>query len=504
MSRLHARVGTLAHVAAALVTAALVAAPIASAAPGAPSASPAAATPPKPMASASAAPSTASAPAPTPMAAPPTGMPSGDDEDDGQQAMPAGHPATGAAQGEAGPGMQPPRVPRDQSGASASVPAGTIEAVVLDGADKPLAHVPVMVSLLRQSVAQGDTRSMRTELSDANGVARFPGLSSTSDWSYQVKVQNQASEPNAMATYSTPPFNLISGAGWSVRIHRFPVTTHIDELIAAFEIAVASLEIREDAIDVSMEFNLVNLSPKAWSLGTGLDLALPSGFKGLRAAETMDELKVDSIEGKGARWTGAFAPGQWTVQYDFKLPYDGEPGYDVDLDMPPRVLNAAVRVAGRKGTQVKVDGFDAPREDIAPNGARFMTSMKRGDPQHPIGRLSVHVSGLPEPGPEKWVAILIGLGGLLAGIYALARVKPESAAPPPVRKRMRERILEDLVALEKAHRAGEVGPKGYAIERAKLVDAIADTLADGGGVLPSAGQGASDPKKKGKPSAAEA
>jgi hypothetical protein len=358
------------------------------------------------------------------------------------------------------------------------VPASTVDAVVLDENDQPIANVPVTLSLLRQSVAQGDTRTMRTETSDAAGHVRFSGLQTTSDWSYQVKVQAQA-EANATATYGSPAFNLMGNTGWMVRIHRFPVTTRFEDLIAGFEFVVASLDIREDAIEVGMEFNLVNLSPKAWSLGSGLDLGLPTGFKGLRASETMDDLKVEPIEGKGAHWTGAFPPGQWTVQYDFKLPYDGESGYDVELPMPSRVLNAAVRVAGRKGTVVRVDGFDAPKEDIAPNGARFLTAMKRGDPNNPIQRLSIHVTGLPEPGPEKWAAILIGLGGLLAGIYALARVSPESAAPAPIRKRMRNRLLEDIVALEKAHRAGEVGPKGYAAERARLLAAIADTLIEG-------------------------
>lgn len=462
------------------------------AAPTAPSAS----APPAPTAAAAAsAPTppaaTASAPGPAPWgsakvapaeAPPMPPMPGMGGEPEGDPRLPPGHPATGAPGAAGAPGGQEnpnlPRIPRDTSGPASSVPASTIDAVVLDENDKPIANVPVTLALLRQSVAQGDSRDMKTATSDAKGFVRFSGLQTTSDWSYQIKVSAQA-EANATATYATPPFNLMGNTGWMVRIHRFPVTTRFEDLIAGFEFVVASLDIREDAIEVAMEFNLVNLSPKAWSLGSGLELGLPTGFRGLRAAETMDDLKVEPIEGKGSRWTGAFPPGQWTVQYDFKLPYDGEAAYDVDLPLPSRVLNAAVRVAGRKGTLVRVDGFDPPKEDIAPNGARFLTAMKRGDPNNPIMRLSIHVSGLPEPGPEKWVAILIGLGGLLAGIFALARVSPESAAPAPIRKRMRERLLADIVALEKAHRAGEVGPKGYAAERERLLAAIADTLLEG-------------------------
>jgi hypothetical protein len=374
--------------------------------------------------------------------------------------------------------MQLPRVPQDTSGGSTAVPVGTVEATVLDENDKPLAGVPVILTLKRESVAQGETRSTRTETSDANGLVRFAGLSTTSDWVYQVKVTGQAADPNATATYAVPQFNLPTTAGFVVRIHRFPVVTRVEDLVAAFEFAVASLEFREDGVDVSMEFNFVNLSPKAWSLGQGLDVNLPNGFRGLRAAEGFDNVAVTSIEGKGARWNGAFPPGQWVVQYDFKIPYEGEPSLDVDLELPPRVLNGVVRVAGRKGTQLRVDGFDAPREEIAPNGARFLTAVRRGDPNNPIGKLSIHVTGLPEPGPEKWISIAIGLIGLVGGIFALARVKPESAAPAPMREKRREQLLADLVTLEKARRDGEVGPKAYAEERARLLDGIADTLAD--------------------------
>lgn len=399
-------------------------------------------------------------------------------------ALPPGHPPTGAQGAPQGgqpgqPGMpQLPRVPQDMSGGSMALPPGTIEATVLDENDKPLADVPVMLSLLRSSVAQGETRTTRSANSDANGVVRFSGLQSTSDWVYQVKVIGQGADPSATATYSTPQFNLIPSGGWVVRIHRFPVTTRMEDLIAAFEIVVASLEFREDGVDVSMEFNLMNLSPKAWSLGQGMDLPLPNGFRGLRAAEGSDNVVVTAMEGKGARWAGAFPPGQWVVQYDFKVPYEGESSVDVDIDLPPRVLNAAVRVAGRKGTQLRVDGFDAPREEIAPNGARFLTALRRGDPNTPIGKMSIHVTGLPEPGPEKWAAIAVGLAGLLAGIFALARVTPESAAPAPLRAIRREQLLGELVTLERARRGGEVGPKAYAEERARLLDGIADTLAD--------------------------
>jgi hypothetical protein len=432
----------------------------------------------------SASPSASAAQAPT--AAMPPGHPQVDGmgDDEGGEGLPPGHPptmggASGGGGGEAMPGgMQLPRVPRDASSPDARVPAGTIEATILDENDKPLANVPVVLSVLRQSVAQGDSRSMQQGTTDAEGRVRWTGLARTSDWSYQVKVSNRGTEPNATATFAVPPFNLPNEAGWRVALHRFPVTTSLDGLIAAIEFSAASFDIREDAIEVTLEYQVVNLSPKAWSLGTGLELSLPPGFKGVRAAETMDELTVSPVEGKGVRWTGAFPPGQWTVQYDFKLPYDGEPGYDVDLELPPRVLNAAVRVAGRKGTQLRVDGFDPPRDEIATNGARFLTAVKRADPQNAIKHLSVHVSGLPEPGPEKWAAIAIGLVGLLAGIYALSRVTPESAAPLPVRENRRKQLLEELVTLEKAHRAGDVGPKAYARERARLLDAIADTLVD--------------------------
>jgi len=48
----------------------------------------------------------------------------------------------------------------------------------------------------------------------------------------------------------------------------------------------------------------------------------------------------------------------------------------------------------------------------------------------------------------------------------------------------RQRLLEDLEDLERAHLSGEVGPKTYERARRELVDAIARTLDRGGAETP--------------------
>jgi hypothetical protein len=92
--------------------------------------------------------------------------------------------------------------------------------------------------------------------------------------------------------------------------------------------------------------------------------------------------------------------------------------------------------------------------------------------------LTIHVRGIPTAGNERWLVTGLALGAAAIGFYFSRREPPkadrsESAA---ARKRARKTMLAELVELERAHRAGEVGPKAYARERAKLVDAIADTL----------------------------
>ena len=91
-----------------------------------------------------------------------------------------------------------------------------------------------------------------------------------------------------------------------------------------------------------------------------------------------------------------------------------------------------------------------------------------------MGTLDVTLSGLPTPGPGRWIAVALAVLALGAGIFSSASAA--AAIDDDARQDMvdaREALLSELVALERAHKDGSVGPRTYARVRASLLDALA-------------------------------
>lgn len=412
-------------------------------------------------------------------------LPSGHHEPGEDEELPPGHPDLpqghpDVPQEEDQGGVQMPKIPQDSANPDASVPVGGIVATIRDENDKPVANLPVVLAIVRSSVPEGEARSTQMATTDADGTVRFTELKKGSGWSYRVNVSAAAPEdPSATATYGSEPFNLPLDRGFRVVVHRFPVTTQFDKLLAAVEGADTILELRDDVIEVQQMFEVINADKATWALGKGLTLALPKGFKGLRSADAMEDHQVTPIEGVGAKWTGSFPPGRSRVAYEFKIPYDGEASFDADIELPPRVLAARVRIPTRRGMTMNVDGFPPSRIEASGNGVKVLSTLRQStSPKDDIRILHVHVGGIPTEGPERWIATAAGLAAAAAGIV-LARRKPppsDRKATARVRARKRQEILDEIVALERAHKAGEVGPNAFARERAKLVDQLADAL----------------------------
>lgn len=400
-------------------------------------------------------------------------------------ALPPGHPNVGGDLPAGHPSVEPdedsmfPKIPRDESREDAAVPAGSIVVNVRDANDQPIANEVVSLGILRTSVPEGEARSKQTAVTDAAGIARFADLKKGSGWAYRATVVASAPEdPSAIASYGSDPFQLPLDKGWSVVLHKFPVTTSIDQLLAAVEGVDTIVEVKDDVIEVQQVFDVINAGATTWSLGKGLVLSLPKGFKGLRSPEGMGDQQVVGLDDVGARWTGSFPPGRSRVVYDFKVPYEGSDTVDLSLETPPRVLAARVRTPTKKGMSLEVEGFPPAREEATATGVKVLSTIRQGSPQEPIRSIRIHVRGLPTAGPERPFAILGALAAVVLGLFFAFRAPPASdrRASAAARRRLRDTLLEELALLEKAHRAGEVGPKAYARERAKLVDMIADTL----------------------------
>ncbi len=429
----------------------------------------------KPSASAPVAPSTSASgagsvqppgsPVPSGMPMPPNLPP--------QQQMPPGHPDVG---NEADEGM--PNVPRDIAMPDASLPNGTIIATIKDEVDKPIPKAAFKLISNRMSVSEGEKRDTVDAVTDDKGEFRFDNVKVGSNWSYTISViATDPTDSAAFARYVSEPFMLPLSGGFRVTVHRFPVSSKIDKLLAAVEGVDTVIEVRDDQIEVSQMFEIVNAGTTTWSLGAGLNLELPKGFKAVRAAETNDDHTAVGTD-TGVRWAGSFGPGRSQLTYDYKVTYEGEPSVDLEIQLPPRVLASRVRIAVRKGMELAVDGFPPTSVETLGSGMKLLSTVKQGSPQDELKTLRIHIKGLPTQGNDRWLVTSAALAAAALGIW-FSRREPaavDRAATAAARKRLRKHLLAELVELERGHTAGQIGPKAYARERTKMLDAIADTL----------------------------
>src|SRR5262245_22411977 len=97
--------------------------------------------------------------------------------------LPPGHPPVGPSEGAAPPAGEQSEdaVIPDSVMAAKDLPAGTIEAQLVDQREQPLAGVEVRLGILRQTVAEGEERTHRSAKSDKDGIVRFARLETGSD-----------------------------------------------------------------------------------------------------------------------------------------------------------------------------------------------------------------------------------------------------------------------------------------------------------------------------------
>ena len=399
----------------------------------------------------------------------------------GDTALPQGHPTVGAPEAAPPPNAELPEIPQDLAQDDSRIAPGTIEVRIVDDRGQPVKSVPVTLGILRTSVAQGELRTRKSAETDSEGDVRFEGLQAGSGWAYRVSVENVSADGSATAKYAAAPFSLPLDRGYRLLIHRYPVTTSLDGLMVAVGAVDTGIEVRDDVVEVQQTYEVINAGLVTWGLGRGISMTLPKGAKGLRSPESMQDLTIVGMEGDSpsVRWQGSFAPGDAQVSYDFKVPYDGAAGVDLDLELPQRVLAARVRLAARRDMTLAVDGFPAAALDPSTSGVHVLQATRRGDPKDQIRSLHIHVGGLPTQGPDRWIAIGLGLAAVAAG--AVFSLREPGRAPDPkeaaaARARRRAALIDEMSELERAHASGAVGPRGYARERLRLIDALADVL----------------------------
>jgi len=373
-------------------------------------------------------------------------------------ALPAGHPDTGNAAPQA-----------DVNEANPSLAPGTISATIVSDRGIPLAGRQVRLGIMFQKIAEGESRSEKFAQTDAQGNVEFTGLTRGSDHAYRVTLQAGS------ANYQTSPFNLKQDMGQRVVLHVFPATSETERVPFGMR-GYLYVETRDDVFQFEAMFRVFNVGQVSW-VPSDVVVKLPKDFKAFKAQEGMTDVRFEQVEGVGARLKGTFPPGQAEASFRFQVPKSSDDSLTFRMSLPPHVAEMRVIAEASSTMNLAVDGFQPPVATANQNGQRVLVSVKQlRDRNEELREFTATLSGIPTPGPGRWFALAIAGCMATFGVFAARGAFDDAASGKDVaadKKRARELLLGELLALEAAQREQRIGPRSYQQSRIALIDAVA-------------------------------
>jgi len=411
-------------------------------------------------------------------AAPPRSAPAGEQDDSDEtavdpEALPPGHPsldtsnphAHAAATG-AMPGVFQP--PEDTETEDASMPPGSIAVDLRDADDKPVPGEIVTLGVLINSIAKGDSRKHLQATTDGHGRVVFSALETASNIAYRVSSGYRG------GAFAASPFQLPQAKAMHVVLHVYPVTRDIQNALIVCEATVAA-EVRDDRNHIEQVLTIYNLGRTAWQ-PDDVRMPLPDGYTAFSAQASMSDQGVDEA-GSSVKLRGTFPPGRHNVDFRWQLPWSGDKDVDFDVGLPPHVAVARVMMPAMADLKLNAAGFPPSEVRHDAQGQTFLVTERRLKPDDArLDSLSIGIHDLPTPGPGRLFASLLAACGVCVGfvLSASKRVRSGGGESPEA---ARDALLEDLADLERAHAAGDVGPRTYERARRELIDALARALA---------------------------
>ena len=399
----------------------------------------------------------------------PPGHPQVDDQ------LPPGHPQVddsgGDPHGGGGAGipsadfsraMASPSV--SHGGESDTLPAGTIRVTVVDETGQPQAGAEVQLGVMR---AGGD-RERTPATTGADGIATYADLPTGQGQAYRVNVLYQG------ATYSSTPFQLPPTRGYDVTITRLP-TSH-DQRQLLMVIGQTFVELHEERLHVVEEMQLSNLGERTVVFPEdGLMFHLPEGWLAFQTQPVMTDQHLTEVADEGVALHGSLPPGRVTLVFAYDLPIAGtEMHFDVAL--PVHAYIYRVIADAPQGLSLDVEGFPRAIHFEDQGRALLGTELQRqpGDPQ--LSHLAIRLTGIPGPGPLRWIALALAALFVLGGIVVATRDGGAGALTPALLSQRKRELLADLRALDEELEAGEIGPQYRQSRRDALVRRLAGLL----------------------------
>jgi hypothetical protein len=374
--------------------------------------------------------------------------------------------AASARDPHAGMGGMPEARPIATERPNLSLANGTIRVRVTDAEGRPAPFAEVELATMKAD----STRSASTSKAEADGTAFFTGLASGDRQAYRVNV------PYKGAKYSSSPFRMPFSGGYDVEVRRLPVTQDARMLVTY--VGATSVELKDDRLKVVQQTRLMNVGKETYVFPeAGSLVPLPKGYLAFQTQDAMTDQRVVDAPGEGARVHGSLPPGETTLLWAFDMPLSGtEARFGIDL--PWLVFAYRVITDAPEGMSLRVTDMPEPwlHRD---QGRRFwVTETQRHAGDAPFRRVELAITGIPGPGPGRFIATLLALGAIGVGVVVSVQ-KRGGNAQQRIRTDFDERKRELLArarALQAQQQTGEIGPEYHREQMAELTDELAALL----------------------------
>jgi len=359
------------------------------------------------------------------------------------------------------------RRPMAKADPSSDVPVGSIRVHVLDANERPVPDAELQLGIMNAD----STRKTVPARTGPTGMFVFDQLTTGDRQAYRVNVLYEG------AKTSSTPFRLPMDHGYDVVLRRIDTTRDAREIV--LYVGATSLELKDERLRVVQQARLVNIGSKNYVFPEAGELIrLPKELLAFQAEEVMTDQHMREEKGEGMRLTGSIPPGEVTLTWGFDVPQT-ETTAEFTFDMPWITFAYRVLADAAPGMRLEVDGMPAA-ELHADAGRRFYVTeiVKRvGEP--PLRRVHIRVSGIPGPGPMRFVAV--GLALVVLGLGVLwTRKQPKAVVATDeaqlVLAQEKERLLARARELEAERARGEIGPEFHRETQQQLEDQLTAVL----------------------------
>ena len=229
-------------------------------------------------------------------------------------------------------------------------------------------------------------------------------------------------------------------------------------------------EIGEDGLSVFYVLQIHNPSSSRVQPATPLEFELPAMARG--ASLLQGSSPQAKVSGRRVQIAGPFAPGNTLVQTAYTAPYGAA---DLVIEQPLPIPLKHVAVVAQKVGEMQLSSPQMPEQQTMPaNGNLYIAG--RGGPVPAGTVLRFAFSGMPHQATwPRNVALALALLILAGGAWSGFRAGSAGSGRDRERRRLeerRDRLFDELTALEESHREGATDPLHYAARRRELVTAL--------------------------------